>query len=168
MDIGTQCWADLHGITLKNNELNVVIAGIRHWGLAVICILYAAWQRGISADIFAAVHDDNMTQDFFVHDCALQTSSCTRKFRHWQNVICSSVDYDQYASANEFIDSLFSQLFLPHILKPTRVRHDPKILMDYVFSNAISSNIIFGNLTSSITDYLPKFLIAPNIFSTPL
>ena len=30
MDIGTQYWTDLHGIALKNNELNVAMADIRH------------------------------------------------------------------------------------------------------------------------------------------
>ena len=29
--------------------------------------------------------------NFCVHDHALQTSSCTRKLVHWQNVICSSL-----------------------------------------------------------------------------
>ena len=43
VDIGTQYWTDLHGIALKNNELNVVMADIRHWKLVLICILYAPW-----------------------------------------------------------------------------------------------------------------------------
>ena len=34
---------------------------------------------------------DMGTQCFCVHDRALQTSSCTRKFVHWQNVIFSSL-----------------------------------------------------------------------------
>ena len=71
LDIGTQYWTDLHGIALKNNELNVVMVGIRHWGLVLICILYKAWQRGFSADIFAPVHDNNMSTQFL---CA---RSCT-------------------------------------------------------------------------------------------
>ena len=38
--IGTQYSTDLHGIALKNNELNVTMADIRHWGLllSVFCI----------------------------------------------------------------------------------------------------------------------------------
>ena len=71
LDIGTQYWTDLHGIALKNNELNVVMVGIRHWGLVLICILYTVWQRGFSADIFAPVLDDNMSTQFL---CA---QSCT-------------------------------------------------------------------------------------------
>ena len=30
LDIGTQYWTDLHSIALKNNELNVAMADIRH------------------------------------------------------------------------------------------------------------------------------------------
>ena len=69
--------------------------------------------------------------------------------------------YDQGLSTNRFIDSLCSQLFLVHILQPTKVKCDSKTLLDYVFSNAVSFNVIFANLTLSITDHLPQFLIAP-------
>ena len=93
LDIGNQYCTDLHGIALKNNKLNVAMAYIRHWGLVLICILYKAWQRCIFDGIFGSVHNNNMSSQFFVHDRALQTFSCTRKFVHWQNVICSSLKY---------------------------------------------------------------------------
>ena len=64
LHIGTQYWTDLHGIALKNNELNVAMTNIRHWGLVLICILYTAWWRGVFADIFAPVHDDDMSTQF--------------------------------------------------------------------------------------------------------
>ena len=38
-DIGTQYRIGLHGIALKNNELNVAMAEIRYRGLDLICIL---------------------------------------------------------------------------------------------------------------------------------
>ena len=47
------------------------MADVRHWGLALIWILYTAWQRGIFAGIFAPVYNDNMSTQFF---CA---QSCT-------------------------------------------------------------------------------------------
>ena len=77
------------------------------------------------------------------------------------------LNYDQDTSTNEFLDSLSSHLFLPHILQPTRVGSNSKTLIDNVFSNAIFPNIISGNLTSSICGHLPQFLIAPNIFLNP-
>ena len=40
------------------------MADIRQGGLVLICILYTAWQRGVSADIFAPVHNNNMSTQF--------------------------------------------------------------------------------------------------------
>ena len=61
LDIGTQYyWANLHGIALKNNKLNVAMVDIRQWELVLICILWRAWQRGIFAATFASVDDNNM------------------------------------------------------------------------------------------------------------
>ena len=70
LDIETQYWTNLYGIALKNNELNVAIADMRHWELVLICILGTAWQR-VSADIFAPVHNGDMITQFL---CA---RSCT-------------------------------------------------------------------------------------------
>ena len=64
MDIWTQYWTDLNGIALKDNKLNVAMADIRQWGLVLICILYTAWERGIFADIFAPVHNNNISTRF--------------------------------------------------------------------------------------------------------
>ena len=77
------------------------------------------------------------------------------------------LDYIQGTSSNEYIDSLSSQLFLPYVLHPTKERYDSKTIVDYVFLNTVSSYIIIGNLTSSVSDHLLQFLIAPNIFSNP-
>ena len=39
-----------------------------------------------------------------------------------------------------------------------------KTLIDNIFSNMVVSNIIYANLTASISYHLPQFLVAPNIF----
>ena len=52
------------------------------------------------------------------------------------------LNYDQDISANKFLDSLSSYLFLPHILQPIRVRGNSKTLIDNIFLNAISPDII--------------------------
>ena len=39
-----------------------------------------------------------------------------------------------------------------------------KTITDNIFSNIISTGIISGNLTATISDHLPQFLIAPKIF----
>ena len=82
----------------------------------------------------------------------------------------SNVDlmkYDNHHSTNEFLDSWSSHLFLPHITQPTRIRHSSKTLIDNIFSNTLTENTISGNVTSTISDHLPQFIILPNIFSNP-
>ena len=59
------------------------------------------------------------------------------------------------------------QYDLPYILHPTRITGHSKTLIDNIFSNHISKEAICGNLTSTISDHLPQFLIMPSIFSDP-
>ena len=82
------------------------------------------------------------------------------------------LDYDIHPPTNEFLDSLSSHYFLPHILQPSRVTTNSKTLTDNIFGKNIIytigymavPNIISGNLTASISDHLPQFLVTPNIF----
>ena len=59
-----------------------------------------------------------------------------------------------------FFDSLPSHLFLPHILQPARMGSNSKTLIDNIFSNAMSLSIMSGNITLSISDYPPQFIIS--------
>ena len=72
--------------------------------------------------------------------------------------------YYKHAPANEFLDSLSSHSFLQHIVQPIRIRTTSKTLIDNIFSNIYTLRSISGNLTSSIPDHLPQFLIVPDIF----
>ena len=74
------------------------------------------------------------------------------------------LNYDIQPPTNEFLDSLSSLYFLTHILQPSRVTANSKTLIDNIFSNMAVPNIISGNLTASISNHLPQFLVAPNIF----
>ena len=74
------------------------------------------------------------------------------------------LNYDIHPPTNEFLDSLSSHYFLPHILQPSRVTTNSKTLTDNIFSNMAVPNIISGNLTASILDHHPQFLVAPNVF----
>ena len=73
-------------------------------------------------------------------------------------------NYDIHHPTNEFLDSLSSHYFLPHILQPSRVTTNSKTLIDNIFSNMAVPSIISGNLTVSISDHLLQFFVAPNIF----
>ena len=72
--------------------------------------------------------------------------------------------YDKHAPTNEFLDSLSSHMFLPHIVQPTRISTTSKTLIDNIFSNIHTPSSVSGNITSSISDHLPQFLIVPDIF----
>ena len=56
-------------------------------------------------------------------------------------------------------------MFLPHIKQPARIRDSNKALINNIFSNALIENTISGNLTATISNHLPQFIILPNIFS---
>ena len=75
------------------------------------------------------------------------------------------LNHDIHPPTNEFLDFFLSHYFLPHILQPSRVTTNSKILIDTLFSNMAVCDIISGNLTASILDHLPQFLVAPNVFN---
>ena len=65
------------------------------------------------------------------------------------------------------MDFFASNPFLLYILQPTRITSHSKTLIDNIFTNITLSDSISGNLTATISDHLPQFLIVPNIFSNP-
>ena len=73
--------------------------------------------------------------------------------------------YDKHNSTNEFLDTLSSNYFLPLILLPTRITVSSKTLIDNIFTNKISQDVISGNISASISDHLPQFSIIADIFS---
>ena len=68
--------------------------------------------------------------------------------------------YKQHSPNNEFLDSCASSMFLPYITQPIRVTSNSKTITD-IFSNIISTDIISGNLTATISDHILQFLTAP-------
>ena len=82
------------------------------------------------------------------------------------------LNYHQHSLTNEFLDSLsflpfLPLMFLPHIVQPTRIINNSKTLIDNIYSNVIIPNNIPGNIIATISDHLPQFLIAPDIFVNP-
>ena len=75
------------------------------------------------------------------------------------------LNYNDHQPTNEFLDSLASNSFIPHILQPTRTTSHSKTLIDSIFSNIISHEVVSGNITTTISDHLPQFLFAPNVLS---
>ena len=77
------------------------------------------------------------------------------------------LNYNIHQPTNDFLDSLASNSIIPYILQPTRLTSHSKTLIDNIFSNILSSEIISGSLTATISDHLPQYLFAPNILSNP-
>ena len=77
------------------------------------------------------------------------------------------LNYNDHQPTNDFLDSLASNSFIPYILHPTRITSHSKTLIDNIFSNFISPDIISGNITATISDHLPQFSFVPNILSNP-
>ena len=73
-------------------------------------------------------------------------------------------NYDIHPPTSEFLDFLSSHYFLLHILQPSRATTKFRTLIDNIFCNFAVPNIISSNLTASISDHLPQFLLTPNIF----
>ena len=66
------------------------------------------------------------------------------------------------ANTSIFLDLLTSNLFVPHIIYPTRITPNSKTLIDNIFSNSPNfSEGISGNITLSISDPLAQFLLIP-------
>ena len=77
------------------------------------------------------------------------------------------LNYNVHQPTNDFLDSLASNSIIPYTLLSTRLTSHSKTLIDNSFSDTLSSEIISGNLTATIFEHLPQFLIAPNILSNP-
>ena len=74
------------------------------------------------------------------------------------------LNYNEHNETNEFLDSLASYSFIPLILQPTRITSHSNTLIDDIFSNAVDPYLISGNLTATVSDHLPQFVITPNMF----
>ena len=77
------------------------------------------------------------------------------------------LNYNNHQLTNDFLDSLASNSFILYILHHTRTTSHSKTLIDNIFSNLISHEIISGNITATISNHLPQFFFVPNIMSKP-
>ena len=75
--------------------------------------------------------------------------------------------YNEHKATNEFLDSLASDSYLPYIIQPSGLTSRSRTFIDNIFSYVISKDIICGNITATISDHLPQFLVSPNTFVNP-
>ena len=74
------------------------------------------------------------------------------------------LNYDEHNQTNVFLGSLDSNSLIPLNLQPTRITSHSNTLIDNIISNVIDPDIILGNLTATISEHLPQFVIIPNVF----
>ena len=90
----------------------------------------------------------------------------------YREIVTSWIDgnflnYNECNKTNEFLDSLASNSFIPLILEPTRIINHSNTLKD-IFLKVVDPDIISDNLTATISDHLPQFVIIPNTFGNIL
>ena len=78
------------------------------------------------------------------------------------------LNYNEDRPTNDSLDSLASSSLVSYILQPTRLTGCSKTLTDNILCNSTSDEIISGNITATMSDHLPQFLIALNVFVIPL
>ena len=56
---------------------------------------------------------------------------------------------------------------MPYIIQPSRHTSLSRTLINNIFSNFISKDIICGNITANISDHLAQFLVSQKTFANP-
>ena len=69
------------------------------------------------------------------------------------------LNYDTHSDTAEFLNTLGSYCFQPHITKRTRITDHSATLIDHIYFNSMEHRTISGNILCDITDHLPNFLI---------
>ena len=70
---------------------------------------------------------------------------------------------DNHSDTSDFVDDMYSDLFIPAITKPTRITDKSATLIDNIFSNNMETESIQGILYTGISDHLPVFMIFSDI-----
>ena len=122
--------------------------------------------------IYCHPHTDlNEFNDYYINNLLAKLSKENKTVFLLGDLNMDLLKYDQHSLTNNFLDFLSSQILLPHIVQPTIKRNNSKILIYNIYLNEITPNNKSGNITATISDHLPQFLIAPaklNIFERDL
>ena len=67
------------------------------------------------------------------------------------------LQYNHHTPTQEFFDTLFSHAFIPLISNPTRLTSYSATLIDNIFTNNLSQNILNGIVLNYLSHHLPVF-----------
>ena len=71
------------------------------------------------------------------------------------------LDIEKDKDVEQYFDSLTNYNFMPLITSPTSISKTSKTLIDNIFYNQFTNEIISGNLTVGISDHIPQFALVP-------
>ena len=71
--------------------------------------------------------------------------------------------YDTNADSTAFLESVYTNFFLPYITTPTQATTHSKTLIDNIFSSNIEDGLKSRNMISTISDHFTQFLLQKNI-----
>ena len=69
------------------------------------------------------------------------------------------LNYDTHNATNEFLNSMYTNSFLPFILQPIHVTEVSATLIDNIYANCINHSSISGNIVTNISDHFPHSLL---------
>ena len=69
------------------------------------------------------------------------------------------MNYNTHQFTNEFLDSMFSSMFVPLITRPTRITSNTATLIDNIFSNNLDNHAFSGLFLTDISDHFPVVTI---------
>ena len=72
------------------------------------------------------------------------------------------INYYKNRGTYEFLEQLFNHNFTPQITLPTRITEKTATLIDNIFVNGQTRMYNSGNITTSLYDHLPQFIIIEN------
>ena len=75
--------------------------------------------------------------------------------------------FESNPTTEQFLNSLGTYFFHPHILKPTRITNHSATLIDNIFCNSTEHLTASGNILYDTSDHLSNFLIVNKLYSLP-
>ena len=94
----------------------------------------------------------------FLSELSTQLSRKTKK----DIQLLGDFENDEKSDSANFLDIMFCNSFMPHIISPTRISLRSRTLVNNIFSIDTSINLVAGNVITSISDQLAQFLILTN------
>ena len=80
-------------------------------------------------------------------------------------IIINLLICNDHQPTNDFLDSLASDFFIPYILHQTRIGSHSKTIIDNIFLNYISHEIISGNITAGLSMNIDKQVKAERVIT---